>query len=473
MNLYSTPAPVPVPIPVPVPVPCFIPTTRTSLAAVIKQLKELHDSLPSDPHEAEMLKMAEIVEQADKEAPNVPVYIGEPPSAAGAGGGGEMSMDMLEMALHIASEESGLETMDASGQRVSMVDALILTGKRTVIDTTGNSIAKKARLDPGLLDGSQTGSAATLRRVPVNDSNMRLKYSYGVNAWRQWVSAKNDEMKARGGGTVKQLKTEVLGCSAEELSFYLSLFVKEVNKPTGEGYAPDSVFYLCLGIQHYLYENGRIDNIFSDVYYTRFIDTLNELMHGFQVKVNPQGQIVCRVTEEHLWESRQLGAHSPHVLLNTLIYFNTKHFMLMTADAHLTLSFSNIMKQWKKNAVSTDGRPARTVYLRYNSLALTAAGNAAGQKGEMIPFEQLENVENPLRCPVKLYEFYLSKCPETIKHRNDMFYLLPEPSCVPESPVWYSAVSLTADAVTRSLNRFNVVREIQEAQLNQSPTYYG
>jgi len=25
------------------------------------------------------------------------------------------------------------------------------------------------------------------------------------------------------------------------------------------------------------------------------------------------------------------------------------------------------------------------------------------------PFEQLENIDNPLRCPVKLYEFYLSK----------------------------------------------------------------
>ena len=63
--------------------------------------------------------------------------------------------------------------------------------------------------------------------------------------------------------------------------------------------------------------------------------------------------------------------------------------------------------------------------------------------------------------------------PEAIKHRNDMFYLVPEPSCVPDSPVWYSAVSLTADAVTRTLNRINVVREIQEAQVNQTPAYYG
>ena len=36
----------------------------------------------------------------------------------------------------------------------------------------------------------------------------------------------------------------------------------------------------------------------------------------------------------------------------------------------------------------------------------------AGQKRrkeDMPVFEQAENVDNPLRCPVKLYEFYLSK----------------------------------------------------------------
>lgn len=79
------------------------------------------------------------------------------------------------------------------------------------------------------------------------------------------------------------------------------------------------------------------------------------------------GQIVCRVTEEHLWESRQLGVHSPNILLNTLVYFNTKHFMLNTTEGHLSLSFSNIMKQWKKNTMTADGRAARTVYLRYNA----------------------------------------------------------------------------------------------------------
>lgn len=41
--------------------------------------------------------------------------------------------------------------------------------------------------------------------------------------------------------------------------------------------------------------------------------------------------IVTRVEEEHLWECKQLGAHSPHVLLSTLMFFNTKHFNLVVS----------------------------------------------------------------------------------------------------------------------------------------------
>ena len=178
------------------------------------------------------------------------------------------------------------------------------------------------------------------------------------------------------------------------------------------------------------------------------------------------GLIVCRIEEEHLWESKQLGAHSPHVLLNTLVYFNTKHFMLRSVEEHLRLSFSHIMKHWKKNAFPTAKGHNRSVYLRYyapaagkNSIlhkiyhpskvinvfrsfwisfkfnqildgqniiitvcvlvpsfeywqyfVLAQEGGGRKRQREEAPvFEQAENLENPLRCPVKLYEFYLSK----------------------------------------------------------------
>ena len=43
--------------------------------------------------------------------------------------------------------------------------------------------------------------------------------------------------------------------------------------------------------------------------------------------------------EEKLWELEELGSHSPQVLLNTLVYFNTKFF-------HLTVRFISLRVIW-------------------------------------------------------------------------------------------------------------------------------
>merc|ERR1712126_364199 len=85
-----------------------------------------------------------------------------------------------------------------------------------------------------------------------------------------------------------------------------------------------------------------------------------------------------------------------------------------TVDMHLKLSFSHIMKHWKKtNLANKPGQQQRTVLLRYYPPP------AKGQKPEdRKMYEQHENHENPLRCPVKLYEFYLSKCPESTKNKT-------------------------------------------------------
>lgn len=45
------------------------------------------------------------------------------------------------------------------------------------------------------------------------------------------------------------IKEDVLQCDSAELSFALSHFIKEVRRPNGEPYSPDSIFYLCLGVQ--------------------------------------------------------------------------------------------------------------------------------------------------------------------------------------------------------------------------------
>lgn len=46
--------------------------------------------------------------------------------------------------------------------------------------------------------------------------------------------------------------------------------------------------------------------------------------------------------------------------------------------------------------------------------------------------------------------------PESIKNRNDLFYLQPEPSCMPESPVWFSVGAVQKDALALIIARVKV-----------------
>jgi hypothetical protein len=173
----------------------------------------------------------------------------------------------------------------------------------------------------------------------------------------------------------------------------------------------------------------------------------------YQIRIGADGQIISRIEEEILWESRQLGAHSPFILLYTILYFNTKYFFLDKTESHLQLSFTNVKKHSKRNIGPNGEEYGKTVYLRYYP-------DFHGI--EQVIYEQGENYDNPLRCPVKLYEFYLSKCPESVKSRSDVFYLLPERACTPTSPVWFSSQALGVKTLDRMLNRIKMVKEVNE-----------
>lgn len=80
-------------------------------------------------------------------------------------------------------------------------------------------------------------SSSTTRRAPISDANYHLKFSYGINAWRHWIT-QNAQPKALA---------DVVEIPDEELNIALSKFVREVRKPNNETYVADSIFYLCLG----------------------------------------------------------------------------------------------------------------------------------------------------------------------------------------------------------------------------------
>ena len=207
-------------------------------------------------------------------------------------------------------------------------------------------------------------TSPTTKVIP--EDKFTLKFMYGVAAWNNWVQRKNaaiqSQMQTQRGPKKRLFTQNVLACSNEELNEALALFAHEARRQAGEEYDPDSIYYLCLGIQIYLTENDRTENIFFDQQFADFQRSFNTVTAKYHPQLSPANELVCRIEEEHLWESRQLGPHSPFCLLNTLLYLNTKYFLLTTAEQHAKLSFTHITQQWRKTESG-----GKLKYLRYHN----------------------------------------------------------------------------------------------------------
>ncbi|KAM3872633.1 transcriptional regulator QRICH1-like [Diretmus argenteus] len=293
-----------------------------------------------------------------------------------------------------------------------------------------------------------------------------LKPEEGLEVWRLWAQRKNAELDKEernklapiGRRQALRFQEDLVSCAVAELSMALSLMTQEARGLEGETYEADVLYYVFLCIQKYLFDNSRVDDVFSDPYYARFSVSLHQILEPWRPSVHPLGYVIpSHVTEEMLWECKQLGAHSPSTLLTTLMFFNTKYFQLRTVEQHLKVAFSKVLRHTRK---SPNNPKDKSTSIRY----LKSTERFIGQKvTDDMYSEQLEDPENPLRCPIKLYDFYLFKCPQSAKGRNDTFYLTPEPVVAPNSPIWYSTQPIPKEQLEHMLARILAVREIQEA----------
>uniref|UniRef100_A0A8C4QLQ1 Glutamine-rich 1 n=1 Tax=Eptatretus burgeri TaxID=7764 RepID=A0A8C4QLQ1_EPTBU len=314
----------------------------------------------------------------------------------------------------------------------------------------------------GTVELVQAESAAPTEMILAES----LKPEDGLRLWRLWSQTKNAEIDKEvennpplwiGRRPPLRFKEDIVSAAVAELNYGLCLLVREARKPDGEEHEPDALYFLILSLQKYLFDNGRVDNIFTDVYYNKFTERLHEVLRTWQPRVSPLGFIIpSQITEEMLWECKQLGAHSPATLLNTLMYFNTKYFMLKTVEQHSKLAFSRVLKQTKKNPNSVKDRTASIRYLRnYGQIQ-------AGQKSTQLQYRNTffnhYFLSNSYPCALKKLIV-----PQSVKGKSDMFYLTPEPVVAPNSPIWYSSQPVNSTVMEHMLTRILLVREVQEA----------
>ncbi|XP_069827650.1 zinc finger MYM-type protein 4 isoform X2 [Dendropsophus ebraccatus] len=490
MHLYTQFAPVPLSVPLPVPVPMLIPTTLDNADKIIDAIEDLKEKVPSDPFEADILQMAEMI--AEDEEKEKTLSHGD----QGSTYSGDLESEAVstphsweDELNHYTLRSNNLQEQDTEIRQISRVGIeqdLELDFPTEAFDplSKGSSFFGRTRGRRKHRDGFPPPKRRGRKKsvVAVEPRNLMqgsypgcsalgstLKFMYGVNAWKNWVRWKNSQDEPEDlkfGVRPVKLKEDILSCTFAELSYGLCQFIQEVRRPNGENYSADSILYLCLGVQQYLFENGRIDNIFTEPY-SRFMVELTKLLKSWHPPVLPNGFMFSRIEEEHLWECKQLGAYSPSILLNTLLFFTTKFFQLKTVAEHQQLSFAYVMRRTKTLKYNT-----KTTYLRFMppfpKSELEHEKSSGGKRkrlededGQFV-MEMAENTDNPLRCPVRLYEFYLSKCSESVKQRSDVFYLQPERSCVPNSPMWFSTMPIDPGTLDSMLTRILMVREVHE-----------
>ncbi|KAF3820041.1 hypothetical protein GH733_015550 [Mirounga leonina] len=516
LHLYTQYAPVPFGIPVPMPVPMLIPSSMDNEDKGTESIEDIKEKLPSHPFEADLLEMAEMI--AEDEEKEKTLSQGD----QGSTYSGDLESEAVstphsweEELNHYALKSNAVQEADSDLKQLSKGETeqdLEADFPSESFDplNKGQGIQARSRTRRRHRDGfpqpRRRGRKKSIVAVEPRSliqgafqgcsvSGMTLKYMYGVNAWKNWVqwkNAKEEQGDLKCGGiehaasspcsdplgsaqdhAVSQessepgcrvrsikLKEDILSCTFAELSLGLCQFIQEVRRPNGEKYDPDSILYLCLGIQQYLFENGRIDNIFTEPY-SRFMIELTKLLKIWEPTILPNGYMFSRIEEEHLWECKQLGAYSPIVLLNTLLFFNTKYFQLKNVTEHLKLSFAHVMRRTRTLKYST-----KMTYLRFfpplqkqesEPDKLTVGKRKRNEDDEVpVGVEMAENTDNPLRCPVRLYDS------ESVKQRNDVFYLQPERSCVPNSPMWYSTFPIDPGTLDTMLTRILMVREVHE-----------
>ncbi|NXS31975.1 ZMYM2 protein, partial [Pomatostomus ruficeps] len=231
-----------------VPVPVFLPTTLDSTEKILAAIEELRGKVPSDPLEAELLNLSGVV----------PEHVGKAEAS-------DVASVIVESNLLNSETESRTSLPDVPYE--PDLDIEIDFPRATEeLDTENEFLlppvfGEEYEEQPRPRSKKKGVKRKAVSEYQAHDDSSEnsecsfpFKYAYGVNAWKHWVKSRylDEELpeleELKSIKSVK-LKEDLLSHTSAELNYWLTHFVNEIRRPNGENYAPDSIYYLCLGIQ--------------------------------------------------------------------------------------------------------------------------------------------------------------------------------------------------------------------------------
>ena len=223
----------------------------------------------------------------------------------------------------------------------------------------------------------------------------------------------------------------------DELAHWLTLFILEARKKTGEVYPPNTLHHIVCGLMRHVRQSGNPQvDFFCDSQFSGFRASLDAEMKRLQAEgvgsKRKQAETLTEEEENILWDKGLLGDKNPQTLLDTIIFYNGLFFALRSWQEHRQLRRDPCQIEVVEHAGE---RP----FLRYTEdISKNHPGGLKGRKTTPKLVLHHANTENPQRCFVQLFKLYLEKCPPDAP--SHALFLRPAKS--PSDSCWYSRCPL-------------------------------
>ncbi|XP_062572787.1 uncharacterized protein LOC134234758 [Saccostrea cucullata] len=216
----------------------------------------------------------------------------------------------------------------------------------------------------------------------------------------------------------------------------MHIFIAEVHNKSGGEYHPNTLSEIVISIQHFLRGSGRFDNFLDDTdfaYMPPVLDAKMKELSRMGIGISrKQADIISAEQENEMWERGILETDTAKMLVDTLLYSIGLNFALRAGQKHQNLQVGT-NSQLSLNISKDDGRR----YLQYTEKASKSnIGDLNHRKITPKVTRAYENVDEPERCLVKIFEKYISLRPPNGK--STALYLRPKERAT--ETVWFDAV---------------------------------
>jgi len=235
--------------------------------------------------------------------------------------------------------------------------------------------------------------------------------AWAMSVLRQWATDSNIAVSV----------DELPQLTKEQITSLLSRFVIEVRQPDGGTYEPSRLRLLLGGVQAYMAVR-EVDELSAEPFAAvrRLVESQLHSALGVTRTRRPSPAALTREQEELLWQCGSLGDYNGTVLLHTLVYLNSRNFLIGCGHHHRRLRYVDPQITLHE---PDDG----LAYLQY------VADGHGGGRAKVVHADPA----NPGRCHVNIYRKYVEKCPH---EGRDPFAFYVAPKRVRDNVTWFSLV---------------------------------